>query len=232
MIIILRGHIRNSFDDEKLYNFIKKIYNFNNNIEIYIHTWNIKQNNISWRAIQENLESIIEDTIYNYFKDLGHLIKCIIIDDDKKIQLKGKVNGKIGIGPCPLLGWKNYWYGQFRIIDFINNIFENKEKKVLNLRFDILSNCTNFSKAQITYFNEENLINFINQNLDKTISKNIFLFNEEKFGIDNIYIGNIKTQYLLITHFNNNLDSFLNSYKNIRHQEFMVFNENNKLKYD
>jgi hypothetical protein len=230
---MLRGHIRNSFDNDKLYNLIKKIYNLNNNIELYIHTWNIKQNNLSWRIMEENTENITDDTIYTYFKDLGHLIKCIIIDDDKKIQLKGKLYGKIGIGRCPLLGWKNYWYGQFRVIDFINNIFENKEKKVLNLRFDILSNADNFSKANIDYFNEENIISFINKNINKIINKNIFLFDKEvKFGLDNIYFGNIKTQHLLISHFNNNMDNFLDNYKYFINQEFIVFLENNKLIYD
>ena len=53
MIILLRGHIRNSFDTQYLYELMQYLSN-NYNIEIYIHTWDIIQNNISWREIKEN----------------------------------------------------------------------------------------------------------------------------------------------------------------------------------
>jgi hypothetical protein len=41
MILILRGHIRNSFDNNKLYELIKLIYEKNSDLMIYIHTWSI-----------------------------------------------------------------------------------------------------------------------------------------------------------------------------------------------
>lgn len=41
LIVIIRGHIRDSFKTHKLYNFINNIYNLNSNLKIYIHTWNI-----------------------------------------------------------------------------------------------------------------------------------------------------------------------------------------------
>ena len=82
IIIILRGHIRNSFDDDKLYNLIKKI-SLNYKIFIFIHTWNIQQSSISWRKVDQINNIITPDTINNYFKDLVPLIKNIIIDDDK-----------------------------------------------------------------------------------------------------------------------------------------------------
>ena len=67
MIIVLRGHIRNSFDDTQIYNFISYLSN-THNIKIYIHTWSIKQNNISWRQIKNDFTEINEEYIYNYFK--------------------------------------------------------------------------------------------------------------------------------------------------------------------
>ena len=106
IIIILRGHIRKSFDDDKLYNLIKKI-NLIYNIHIYIHTWNIQQTNVSWRPIEKIDNIITKESIYNYFKDLSFLIKHIIIDDDTKIKLIGNLEGTIGT-ICPLIGWKRY----------------------------------------------------------------------------------------------------------------------------
>ena len=68
MIILLRGHIRNSFDTPYLYEFIQYLSN-NYNIEIYIHTWDIIQNSISWREIKENNIPVNNELIYDYFKD-------------------------------------------------------------------------------------------------------------------------------------------------------------------
>ena len=86
MILIIRGHIRKSFENKQFYNFIKKIYEIYPTLEIYIHTWSIFANNISWREIEVNDNIVTEDTIYTYFDDLKHLIKNIIIDDDTKIN--------------------------------------------------------------------------------------------------------------------------------------------------
>ena len=110
MIIILRGHIRTSFNYTTLYNFIKNIYEQYKDIEIYIHTWNIFQNNLSWRKVQNNNNLVTVKLIENYFHDIKHLIKKIIIDDDKKIQLNGNLNGLINGSLSPIKGWKNYIY--------------------------------------------------------------------------------------------------------------------------
>ena len=54
MIIIIRGHIRNTFDTKYFYYFIENLYNLFPDLKIFIHTWNIFANNISWRNIQIN----------------------------------------------------------------------------------------------------------------------------------------------------------------------------------
>ena len=53
IILIIRGHIRTSFDNENLYTLVKNISK-NYNLSIYIHTWNKVSNSISWRKIEEN----------------------------------------------------------------------------------------------------------------------------------------------------------------------------------
>ena len=84
MILILRGHIRNSFDDLQLYSFIKYLSQYYN-LDIYIHTWSIKQNDISWRVINNDFTEINTKYIENYLKDLFKFVKKIIIDDEKKL---------------------------------------------------------------------------------------------------------------------------------------------------
>jgi hypothetical protein len=222
MIIILRGHIRNAFETKNLYNLIKEIYNIFPELEIFIHTWNIFANNISWREINTNNSNVNDEIIYDYFDDLKHLIKHIIIDDDTKIQLIGNLSGKINNGPMPIIGWKNYWYSKYKIIDYIYNTHITSNKMIINCRFDIMSNSNNFDKTHI--------INLIKNNSEINFIKNIFLFSDEKhFGIDNIYIGNINTMYKLINKFFYELDDILSKNSDTIHQEMLVYRINSVL---
>lgn len=223
MILTIRGHIRTSFETKELYNLIKEIYNIFPDLKIFIHTWNIFANNISWRQINTNSEKVNNEIIYDYFDDLKHLIEHIIIDDDTNIKLIGNIIGNINNGPMPIIGWKNYWYGKYKIINFLynrNNIADSE--MIINFRFDIMCNSNNFSNTDI--------INFIQNNNEVTFTKNIFFYNDEHHsGIDNIYIGNIKTMYTLINKFFYELDDILNKHNDIIYQEMLVYRINSVL---
>jgi len=68
------------------------------------------------------------------------------------------------------------------------------------------------------------------KNNSKTIfTKNIFLFNHEHNGIDNIYIGNINTLYKLINKFFYELDDILIKNNKTINQERLVYRINNSL---
>jgi hypothetical protein len=219
LIIILRGHIRNSFTDNKLYDLIKEISQ-NYNILIYIHTWNIQQSNISWRPIDKIDNIITNELINNYFiktgdKDLSLFIKNIIIEDDKNIKLNGNLEGIIGAG-CPILGWKRYIYSLYQITNYVRN-FSNNEF-IINLRFDIFSNSNNITKNQI--------LELINNNYNIIFKKNIFIYDTLTYGIDNVICGNSETMYKLFKYFNENLDYIISKNKSIKNQEFLLFLEN------
>jgi hypothetical protein len=225
MILILRGHIRGSFNTKELYNFVKELYTIFPHLTIYIHTWNIFSNNISWRDINTDDNIIEPSTIFNYFNDLKHLIKTIIIDDDSKIKLIGNLVGNVGKSKMPLKGWKNYWYGKYSIINYIYNTCTDKNEFVINTRFDLFSNsCScNYDRAQIIKFLKKNYIN--------VFTENKFLKTEYFSGIDNIYIGNIDTMYTLISKFYKELDNILicnNSHADTG-QEYFVFLLNTSL---
>jgi hypothetical protein len=234
MIILLRGLIRNSFETVCLYELIKYLSN-NYNIEIYIHTWNIVQNSISWREIKEKKIPVTNEMIYDYFKDLKYLIKHIIIDNDTNLKLFGNTKGHVYKAPC--LGWKNMWYGKFRIIQHLfqnYHLFKLKspiDQLVVNLRFDIFSNSQLFQVINIFKF--INNIAYYTSLYNKLLKKNIFIKNVPNcYGIDNIYIGNINTMYKLIGHFHFNLDKIMLRHKNnrkIKVQEALVFLENKRL---
>ena len=223
MILILRGHIRNSFDDDQLYNLIKDIYNSNSNLIIYISTFNIIQNNISWRNLETINIPVTPELIYNYFKDLSSLIKKILIINDSKIKLIGNITGNVCKSSAPLIGWKRYWYCKFIIINYIHKLYRSKKKFVINCRFDIFNNSNNIDKNKII-----NLIETNKNNLN--FKKNIFMNDDYVHGIDNIYIGNIHTQFFISNSFNNNLDRIMLKHKTVENQEKLVFLINNTMK--
>jgi uncharacterized protein YoxC len=138
-IFIIRGHIRESFQNKKLLEFLLKIDKLYD-IDIYIHTWNVFSNGISWRDIPTNINSVTTDKIYEYFTDvLKPKIKHIIIDDDSKIELIGNIDGKICAAPKK--GWKNMWYGQYKIIQYIkDNMVDYNNELIINMRFDLFGN--------------------------------------------------------------------------------------------
>ena len=219
---MIRGHIRNSFDTKDFYLLIKELYALYPDLKIFIHTWDIFANNISYRQIAVNNKKVDNQIIYDYFDDLRHLIQNIIIDDDTQITLIGNTTGNIQNITTPLIGWKNYWYGKHRAIEDIHNRNVDKNETIINLRFDIMNNSNNFEK--------ERIINFIKNNSEMIFTKNAFIFdNENNYGIDNIYIGNIETMYKLINKFFYELDDILIQNKNIGAQEYLVFRINNTL---
>lgn len=112
------------------------------------------------------------------------------------------------------ISWKNYWYGKYKIIDYLYNINIDKNEMIVNCRFDVMSNSHNF--------NDTCILKFIQKNSKIIFTKNIFLFNDEHHNeIDNIYIGNINTQY--------ELDDILIKNNNIFNQERLVYRINNTL---
>jgi hypothetical protein len=220
MILIIRGHIRDSFNNLELLEFVKCLYKICPDLKIYIHTWNIYANNNSWRCIKTNYNKVTSEIIDEYFYEIQHLIKIIMIDDDTKIHLIGNLNGKVSSSRMPLHGWKNYWYSQYQIIKYIYSINIDENEVIVNTRFDLLKN---------SFHSEiKEMISFISQNKNNTFTQNIFI-NDAILGVDNIYIGNIKTMYILIYHFNFKLDNILKKYTNIFHQEELVILVNSYL---
>lgn len=217
MIFILRGHIRNSFENNELYDFVNDLYTLIPNLKIFIHTWNILANNISWRNITENNTTVTDELIKEYFGNLSHCIQHIMIDDDKHIKLIGNIDGTINHGPMPLIGWKNYWYGKNKIINYVYNNVKCDDQLIVNCRFDIFT---------LNRMNKTSAIHFITKHIQSKIYKNIFVYDKEYGGIDNIYIGNINTMNTLVSMFYYNLDNILSKHTDTVNQEYLVYRIN------
>jgi hypothetical protein len=212
-------------NNDKLYKLIKKLIEIYD-ITIYIQTWNIFQNSISWRYLEENNKIVHDDIFKNYFRDLYSYIKFIMILDDTQIKLIGNTNGYVCNTMAPLVGWKNMWYGKYQIINKINDDIFDKKTIIINTRFDILTNSFNY--------NIEKLILFINKQFsyleNDTKYNKIFFINEKKCGLDNFYIGFLESIYIITSKFYNNLDYIMSIYPDLSyHPEFLVYYEKEKL---
>jgi hypothetical protein len=222
MILLLRGHIRDSFSNNDLYNLVNEINLIDKNLEIYIHTWNIKQTSLSWRIMAQDETVIYCDTIFDYFKDLKSKIKHIIIGNEKDNVLIGNLEGYVGCSLCPLIGWKNYWCGQYEMAKYLFNTIKNRKTTVVNLRFDILKNSHSFKPNEI--------LNFLKRNIVITkFNENKFLSDTYLLGIDNIYMGSLLTVHKLISHFYYNLDEIIKRDPYLINQEKLVYYENRYL---
>lgn len=223
LIIMLRGHIRQSFETDSLYQFIKRLIEIYD-VRIYIHTWNILQSNISWRDMEKDETKITKSKINEYFKECP--IQFIKIDNDEEIKLIGNLEGTVTTrSPMPLVGWKNMWYGMYSNISKIKKDINNKNISIVNLRFDLFD----IFKNQLNYISVDMAVQFIINNNDNNYKKNKFIYERLRAGIDNIIIGNVNTMYKLISHFYHHLDEIIVRYPNVVSQEFIVFLENNKI---
>jgi hypothetical protein len=237
VIVILRGHIRDGFENDKMYNFIKKILEISP-IKLYIHTWIENNGKQSWKNYDKNFEhvhntSIVTDTlIKDYFREIP--IEYILIENDEQIQINGEKTGFICMSKCPIIAWKNMWHGIFTIFNLVFTLDTSCSKKTIQTRLDLFSTTNSCTKM----FNENMIWNKVKtyilyENVD---SSPAFLINKLKPGIDNIIFGNFMKLYNLVSLFNKDLDMILSKYRYITHQEYLVplvsnlmFNERNNI---
>ena len=213
MKIVIRGHIRNAFTTDELYTLLKYLSE-KYDIQIYIHTWNKKQNNISWRTIENDHTKISNDTVKTYFKDLFKFVHRVIIEDDMDIELYGNLDGKLASSKTNILGWKRYIYGQYRVIKHVYDTSDDKDEFLLNIRFDLFTNSYIFPYDEIT--------KFVDANYEINHTDNVFLKEGKYCGVDNIIIGSVSTNYKLISAIHFGLDYILEDNKSLQNPEFVM----------
>lgn len=220
--LIIRGHIRDAFQNKDFYDLIKSLHVCMSNMSIYIHTWNHYSSSISWRNINENTNIVTRQVILDYFGDMQHLIQYIQIDDDKKINICGNLEGHVALSKAPILGWKNYWYGKREISQYLFNQDPDNEEMVINTRFDVLD-CPSLK------VNVPLVIEFVKSQVNLNFTKLNFVKDCTFIGLDNLYASKIKYMYEIANHFCKNLDDILLCYPEMKIQEHLVFYENDRL---
>jgi hypothetical protein len=98
--IAIRGHVRDSFSTNKLYEFLKRLTQMYDT-QFYIHTWDVKQVSMSWRPMKDDPTPVTEHRINTYFRDLAKNIKVIFIENDSEARLCGNIEGDIASTRTP-----------------------------------------------------------------------------------------------------------------------------------
>ena len=230
MILVIRGHIRDSFKDRDLLKLIKRIINDNRKIEIYIHTWNVFSTKVSWRNYVDGHEMIednnvvTEEIVMNYFNDIKKNIRKVIIEDDSNLELFGSLEGNVCNSMAPKKGWKNYIYGNYSIFNYLYNNKSDLNEVVVNLRFDILD----IHIIGIKWFSLNSIMKYIRLNTKPGIIYDNIIFpwdiilNESKMGSDNIYISTLGKVYELLCALHFKLDKIESNFMRLIHQEHLV----------
>jgi hypothetical protein len=217
--VVLRGHVRDSFSDNRLKTLLDNISK-HNQVDIYIHTWNENEAKLSWRELDRSgVKEVNRKTIDNYLGDMAHNISACDIDDDENIELIGCTEGKICFSRSPILSWKKMWYGKNKVCQQL--IKSNVEYElVINIRFD-------YFQCQSTWgldLSEEHLLNTMDGCLKKGLLEKIhFLGRRKCAGIDNCYMGTKQQVFDVAKHFHENLDDIMQKYSRCNVQEYMVF---------
>ena len=218
MKVLIRGHVRQSLDTRDFYWLLKKL-DVMIGIEIYMQTWRVKQNELSWRPMIADDTEVTQELILNYMDDLSSKIKKIIILDEKDVALSGRTNGLIGNSKMPIKGWKYMLSGMNVITDYVNNDCRENEV-VLLTRFDMLNNKP-----------ESYVLDFVKYYARQMPRDLVFAHvgaDEFVGGCDNVMMGRIRTIAALITRMMD-LDNIIARYPNVVMQELLfplVYHEN------
>lgn len=222
MNFILRGHVRSSFNDRSLLGLLE-IASRKFDIKIYAHTWNVVQNSISWRRIEDVPNKVDEGSVRNYLSGLD--VRWVSVDDDKCIRHVGKTEGNIGRTPCPVLGWKNMYWG---IVKAANAVADNESPESLTVqtRFDLLSNPFAPSTAEVLAFLSREHKSIVAGPKEERIR---FLHMRCFLGVDNIYMAKAEDIRRFVSYMYYDMDRILHEHKHTYHQEHIAFHERKSL---
>lgn len=216
--LILRGHIRSSFGDSRLFDLLSAVSNVFE-LRIYAHTWNVVQNSVSWRGLKEIPDPVDESMVRDYLSGLD--VRWVSVSDDKSITHQGKTRGNIGRTPCPVIGWKNMYWGLLQACG-VAWLSEHPHAPTVQTRFDLLSNP--FSPSH------EEVLNFLSREHEVLTAgagaeRMRFLRMRCFVGVDNIYMATSEDLFRFVSYMYNDMDRILFVHRGTIHQEHIAFHE-------
>jgi hypothetical protein len=217
--IVIRGHVRSSFGDGNLKGLVGKISE-RFGVSIYVQTWDKIQNGLSWRHLEEDSGAVTEEMVRNYLD--GFSVRQVKVIDDSSIKHHGNTKGKIGRTPCPVLAWKNMYYGKLAALKSVLD-GEPGDSVTVQMRFDILSNPFSPSESEILDFLDRDYALFADGSLGDERMR--FLRMHCFMGVDNIYMATAADMHRFISYMYYDMDRILHFHRRTIHQEHIAFHE-------
>lgn len=228
--LLLRGHVRDSLFSNDLHDFVKRLYDLYS-VDLFIHTWNVVSSGGGHREIRENLTPVTDLVLQNYFGDI-ECLKKFIVEDMNCVKLVGSWGGFVCGTGQPKQAWKNYWYGQWRLLGTVQGLDYDY---VINMRFDLLEFERYLLFKRIGFLSDSVEEKLLLSDLLKRISAGLvegrilLRYDGLQFGIDNCMIGTPDLMMTLISKFHFELDAICLAWPDVSSHEFLVFHVNDNL---
>lgn len=216
--IALRGHVRQSMSDRKLKDFLDTISeSFQTNV--FAHAWDVVQNSLSWRNVEEISDVVTEEMVSDYLSGLRLI--GLKVESDKNLTHPGSILGCVGRTRCPVLGWKNMYRGKVEVCSMIEKS-EPPESVTLQMRFDIFSNPYSPRANDVVRFVKRDY-EHLRLELDKERIR--FLHMHCFVGIDNMYMARNSDMLKFVSYMYYDMDRILVDHNQMHHQEHIAFHE-------
>lgn len=216
--VVLRGHVRSSFEDDGLRWLLSDISE-SFSARIYAHTWSFVQNSLSWRGLENICREVDAGMVLNYLS--GFDVRSVAVDDDSAIPHVGNVEGNIGRTRCPVLGWKNMYWGKLAAMKVLTDV-EPPDSTTLQMRFDVLSNPFSPKRQEVLDFVSREYDTIRSGAGDERIR---FLRMHCFVGVDNIYMARALDMLRFNSYMYYEMDRILHVHRGTIHQEHIAFHE-------
>lgn len=222
--LVVRGHIRDAFANDRLARFLTRIASDHRMcVHLYVQTWDHwdASAHCSWRPLDDAyLDRRVTPDVLRAYLPIPTYGMRILRDDDA--HLVGNVDGTIG--GTPKLGWKRMWYGLFTIMNDIRNGGFQYDTAV-SMRFDFFGAYVS-GRSLYDYgrpFSTDDIVDWIIHGASSDTQAVSFLSDHACTGVDNCYMGPTRSLFTLCARFHFNLDSTCMEVGHEYNQEKMVF---------
>lgn len=216
--IALRGHVRDSLSDSRLRDLLG-LMSHSFRLSVFVHTWNLQQNSLSWRKVEEVPNQIDEEAVRTYLGGLD--VESVEIGRDGFVNHPGNIEGTIGRTRCPVLGWKNMYYGKVRVCSLVS-ASTPPEGVTMQMRFDLLSNPFSPKEEELLEFAKRE---FEALSVDPGDERIRFLRMHCFLGVDNVYMARIGEMSKFVSYMYYDMDRILVVHRGTVHQEHIAFHE-------
>jgi len=206
-VLLLRGHIRNAFDDQRLLHFVRSL-----DVDVYIHTWAETEAKSSWRPLDRSkVRMVTEAMIRSYF--VGVKLRSIVIENDEHGYLLGSQSGNVG--GIPKVAWKRMWLGMFQ---GMSEVRAAGADLVINMRMDNFQ-CWQSLKSGLDESAIVAKLDAVSRGDDCPLIHGL----NRHYGCDNVMIGAVDMLWRLVCKFHFDLDWILErNYSFTDNQEYLV----------